>query len=120
MNFIFFLQDKPAAPEAAATPPPPPTAPASTPPPPPKPAPLPLPPPQVAPGGRVFASPLAKKIAQEKGIELSVSWRYICILLCSSFNLGICLQLIKFQTVSLGYEQQLYNDCIIIKFVVCL
>ena len=74
MNFIFFLQDKPAAPEAATTPPP--TALASTPPPPPKSASPPLPPlpppPQVAPGGRVFASPLAKKIAQEKGIELSV------------------------------------------------
>ena len=33
----------------------------------------PPPPPPPAAGGRVFASPLAKKIAREKGIELAVS-----------------------------------------------
>ncbi|KAL9962710.1 hypothetical protein ACROYT_G031843 [Oculina patagonica] len=49
--------------------PPPPAA--SAPPPPQHVFAAPPPPPPAAPGGRVFASPLAKKIAQEKGVELS-------------------------------------------------
>lgn len=63
--------EKPAEPAAAAAPPPPPP-PAPSPPPPPQPVtPASPSPPAAAPGGRVFASPLARKMAQEKGIELS-------------------------------------------------
>ena len=75
--FNFYFKDKPAA--AAAPPPPPPPAPSAPPSPPPvTPAsPTPSPTTPVAPGGRVFASPLAKKMAQEKGIELTVSCSFI-------------------------------------------
>ncbi|KAJ7325660.1 hypothetical protein OS493_029529 [Desmophyllum pertusum] len=62
--------DTPAAEKPAAAAPPPPPAPSAPPPPSPVTS-APPPPPPAAPGGRVFASPLAKKIAQEKGIELS-------------------------------------------------
>lgn len=70
--FYSYFKQKPA--EAAAPPPPPPPAPSAPAPPPPPATSSPLPPPpSVAQGGRVFASPLAKKIAQEKGIDLAVS-----------------------------------------------
>lgn len=73
--FKDFVPEDDAAPAAkpgeAAAPPPPPAPSAPAPPPPPAlSSPLP-PPPSVAQGGRVFASPLAKKIAQEKGIDLA-------------------------------------------------
>ena len=71
---FFCFQEKPA--EATTPPPPPPPPPASSaapPPPPPMTSATPPPPPPPAAGGRVFASPLAKKIAREKGIELAVS-----------------------------------------------
>lgn len=63
--------EKPA--EAAVPQPPPPQGPSAPTPPPPSvtPASSPPSPPSVAPGGRVFASPLAKKMAQEKGIDLA-------------------------------------------------
>ncbi|CAH3015314.1 unnamed protein product [Porites evermanni] len=74
-------EDVPAAPpapekpaETTTPPPPPPPPPASSaapPPPPPMTSASPPPPPPLATGGRVFASPLAKKIAREKGIELA-------------------------------------------------
>ncbi|XP_066268800.1 dihydrolipoyllysine-residue acetyltransferase component of pyruvate dehydrogenase complex, mitochondrial-like [Branchiostoma lanceolatum] len=57
----------PPPPPAAAPPPPPPPPPMAAMPPPPTPA---APPP--APGARVFASPLAKKLAADKGIDLSM------------------------------------------------
>lgn len=70
--------------EAAAPPPPPPPQPQPTPPPPVQKtvAPPPPPPPQAAPapqqpaGGRVFASPLAKRLASERNIDLSVCLSY--------------------------------------------
>ena len=71
---FFCFQEKSA--ETATPPPPPPPPPASSaapPPPPPMTSASPPPPPPPAAGGRVFASPLAKKIAREKGIELAVS-----------------------------------------------
>lgn len=71
---FFCFQEKPA--ETTSPPPPPPPPPASSaapPPPPPMTSASPPPPPPLATGGRVFASPLAKKIAREKGIELAVS-----------------------------------------------
>ena len=57
----------PAAPAPQAAPPPPPAAPA--------PAPAPVPPPAAAPAmpvGRVFASPFARMLAEQKGIDLTV------------------------------------------------
>ena len=68
---FFCFQEKPA--EATTPPPPPPASSAAPPPPPPMTSATPPPPPPPAAGGRVFASPLAKKIAREKGIELAVS-----------------------------------------------
>lgn len=62
----------PAAPRAASPPPPPQPALASAPTPPaPAPTPAPAPAPTAAPGGRVKASPLARKIAAERGLDLS-------------------------------------------------
>ena len=65
------------APAPAAQAPPPPVSQAPPPPPPPPPAPKPV---QAAPasqpssqGGRVFATPLARKLAAERNIDLSVS-----------------------------------------------
>ncbi|KAK3743340.1 hypothetical protein QZH41_013906, partial [Actinostola sp. cb2023] len=70
-------------PETAAAPPTPPPAPAATPTPAPAATPPPPPPTTAAPpvsartdGERVFASPLAKKLAQDKGINLGVSICY--------------------------------------------
>lgn len=79
LSIFFCFQEKPA--EATTPPPPPPPPPASSaapPPPPPMTSASPPPPPPPAAGGRVFASPLAKKIAREKGVELAVS-------ICSPF-----------------------------------
>lgn len=65
-------------PQETPSPPPPPPPAAAAPPLPPTPQPVPaapLPPP-VSPAGagqRVFASPLAKKLAQDKGVDLAVS-----------------------------------------------
>ncbi|XP_015762705.1 PREDICTED: uncharacterized protein LOC107341758 [Acropora digitifera] len=62
--------EMPLAPATETLPPPPPT---QTPPPPPPVAAVspPTPSPTVASGGRVFASPFAKKMAQDKGIDLA-------------------------------------------------
>ena len=65
----------PAAPPVQSAPPPPP---------PPPPAAAPASPPAVpttAPGGRVIASPLAKKLANEKGVALSVSIKPVKLML---------------------------------------
>lgn len=64
---------KPAAPAPAASPPV-----SATPPPSPPPAPAITPSPPVAqtPGSRIFASPLAKSLAGQKGVDLTVSMYY--------------------------------------------
>lgn len=62
---------KPAPPPAAAAPPPPPPPPqAAAPPPPPPPPPAAAPPPPQVGGERVFASPLAKNLAAQQGVDL--------------------------------------------------
>ena len=68
----------PAPSQPATPPPPPPQAPVAAPqpvaqpPPPPPPKPVSTPAPQPS-GGRVFATPLARKLAAERNIDLSVS-----------------------------------------------
>lgn len=80
LNTIFGLQETtpPAAPPTPAAAPPPP--PASAPPPPSPPAAQAIPT-----GDRLFVSPLAKKLAQERGINLAVS-EYKPSFLCMSYS----------------------------------
>uniref|UniRef100_A0A8D8X203 Acetyltransferase component of pyruvate dehydrogenase complex n=2 Tax=Cacopsylla melanoneura TaxID=428564 RepID=A0A8D8X203_9HEMI len=73
--FKDFKDDAPVGAPASAPPPPPPKAAAAPPPAPPKPASSPAPGPTVsqksAGGARVYASPLAKRLAAEKGLDLA-------------------------------------------------
>ena len=78
--------DQPPPGKASAPPPPPPAAAAPPPvaaatsaPPPPRPA-APIAPPAGGQGARIFATPLAKTLAAEKGVDLRV--RHSCFFLC--------------------------------------
>ena len=87
--FKDFKDDAPAAAKAAApAPAPAPAAPAPAPPPPAPPAAAAAPPPPkpATAGERVFASPFAKRIAAEKGLDLAVSENYSFMEICNILN----------------------------------
>lgn len=94
--FKDFKDDAPPAAGASAPAPPPPKVAAAPPPPPPKaapaPSPTPVPPQKTSGGTRVYASPLAKRLAAEKGLDLSVStFLRPLVIQCSFYQLSACL-----------------------------